>query len=109
MTWTTPTDLRVQVQRLWDRGDLLRAAVTEGVSWPLAYGAFTLGMFFIGFAAYHTLRYFEQRKTKQLLAARRRGLAPQLIHRCNSGDTAGDRQRVVGYAAFAFHEAADHG
>jgi hypothetical protein len=43
-----------------------------------------------------------------LLAARQRGLAPQLIHRCNSGDTAGDRQRVVGYAAFAFHEVADH-
>ena len=46
--------------------------MTEGISWPVAYGAFTLGMFFIGFAAYHTLRYLEQRKTKQLLAARRR-------------------------------------
>ena len=43
-----------------------------------------------------------------LLAARQRGLTPQLIYRCNSGDTAGDKQRVVGYAAFAFHEAADH-
>lgn len=42
-----------------------------------------------------------------LLAARRRGLVPQLIHRCNSGDTAGDRQRVVGYAAFSFGEAQD--
>ena len=40
-----------------------------------------------------------------LLAAQQRGLIPQLIHRCNSGDTAGDRQRVVGYAAFAFTEA----
>ncbi|MGA9395968.1 MAG: AmmeMemoRadiSam system protein B [Azonexus sp.] len=40
-----------------------------------------------------------------LLAARQRGLAPRLIHRCNSGDTAGDRQRVVGYAAFSFAEA----
>ena len=40
-----------------------------------------------------------------LLAAQRRGLIPHLIHRCNSGDTAGDRQRVVGYAAFAFTEA----
>ncbi len=39
-----------------------------------------------------------------LLAARRRGLAPQLIQRCNSGDTAGDKQRVVGYAAFSFVE-----
>jgi len=43
-----------------------------------------------------------------LLAARQRGLAPRLIHRCNSGDTAGDRQRVVGYAAFSFAEA-QHG
>ena len=45
-----------------------------------------------------------------LLAARQRGLVPQLLHRCNSGDTAGDKQRVVGYAAFAFSEAeARHG
>jgi MEMO1 family protein len=35
-----------------------------------------------------------------LLAARRRGLAPALLDCCNSGDTAGDRRRVVGYAAF---------
>ena len=35
MTWTTPADLRAQVQRLWRRGDLLRAAVTDAVSWPL--------------------------------------------------------------------------
>jgi hypothetical protein len=35
MSWTTPADLRVQVQRLWDRGDLLRAAVSNGESWPV--------------------------------------------------------------------------
>ena len=35
MNWSTPADLRVQVQRLWDRGDLLRAAVTDGGSKPL--------------------------------------------------------------------------
>jgi hypothetical protein len=35
MSWTTPANLRAQVQRLWDRGDLLRAAVTDVVSWPL--------------------------------------------------------------------------
>jgi hypothetical protein len=35
MSWTTPADLRAQLQRLWDRGDLLRAAVTDAVSWPL--------------------------------------------------------------------------
>lgn len=34
--------------------------------------------------------------------ARRRGLRPRLLAACNSGDTAGDRDRVVGYAALAF-------
>lgn len=39
-----------------------------------------------------------------LLAACRRSLRVQLLDRCNSGDTAGDRARVVGYAAFALFE-----
>lgn len=39
-----------------------------------------------------------------LLAAQRHGLQPQLLGLCNSGDTAGDRLRVVGYAAIAFTE-----
>lgn len=39
-----------------------------------------------------------------LLAARRHGLSPELLDLRNSGDTAGDRGRVVGYAAFAFLE-----
>lgn len=37
-----------------------------------------------------------------LLAAQRHGLKPHLLDLCNSGDTAGDKQRVVGYAALAF-------
>jgi hypothetical protein len=37
-----------------------------------------------------------------LLAARQHHLQPQLLGLCNSGDTAGDKNRVVGYAAFAF-------
>lgn len=44
-----------------------------------------------------------------LLAARQRGLTPSLLGLCNSGDTAGDKSRVVGYAAFAFAEGAHHG
>jgi AmmeMemoRadiSam system protein B/AmmeMemoRadiSam system protein A len=40
-----------------------------------------------------------------LLAARNHHLQPRLLSLCNSGDTAGDRQRVVGYAAVAFGEA----
>jgi len=40
-----------------------------------------------------------------LRAARRRALEPRLLDLRNSGDTAGDRSRVVGYGAFAFGEA----
>jgi MEMO1 family protein len=43
-----------------------------------------------------------------LLAARHRGLVPQLLDLRNSGDTAGERSRVVGYASFAFYEDAAH-
>jgi len=43
------------------------------------------------------------------LAARRRGLAPRLVDLRNSGDTAGDRGRVVGYGAFAFFEGSADG
>jgi AmmeMemoRadiSam system protein B len=39
-----------------------------------------------------------------LLAARRHRLAPRLLALCNSGDTAGDRDRVVGYGAISFEE-----
>lgn len=38
-------------------------------------------------------------------AARKRGLTPRLLDLRNSGDTAGDRQRVVGYGAFALYGA----
>jgi hypothetical protein len=41
-----------------------------------------------------------------LLAARRHGLSPRLLDLRNSGDTAGDRLRVVGYGALVFEEAA---
>ncbi|HEX3527294.1 MAG TPA: AmmeMemoRadiSam system protein B [Thermoanaerobaculia bacterium] len=39
-----------------------------------------------------------------LLAARRRGMTSTLLDLRSSGDTAGDRDRVVGYGAFAFRE-----
>lgn len=37
--------------------------------------------------------------------ARTRGLQVQELARCNSGDTAGDRDRVVGYGAYALYAA----
>lgn len=42
-----------------------------------------------------------------LLVARRRRLSPKLLDLRNSGDTAGDRSRVVGYASLAFFEGGD--
>ena len=42
------------------------------------------------------------------LCARRHALSPELLDLRNSGDTAGDKSRVVGYAAFTFSEVAAH-
>jgi len=44
-----------------------------------------------------------------LVAASRHQLRPRLLDLCNSGDTAGDKGRVVGYAAFLFTEEASNG
>ena len=44
-----------------------------------------------------------------ILAARRHHLTPHLLDLRNSGDTAGPRDQVVGYASFAFTEEASHG
>lgn len=43
-----------------------------------------------------------------LLAARHHGLQAELLDLRNSGDTAGDKSQVVGYAAFAFYEDKNH-
>jgi len=43
-----------------------------------------------------------------LLAARNHHLQPHLLDLRNSGDTAGDKDRVVGYASFAFTEEEKH-
>lgn len=39
-----------------------------------------------------------------ILAGRRHHLKPKLLDLCNSGDTAGDKSRVVGYASLMFTE-----
>ena len=41
-----------------------------------------------------------------LAVARQRGLRIERVAQCNSGDTAGDKSRVVGYASFALYEPA---
>lgn len=35
MTWSTPADLRAQLLRLWERGELLRAIDRDSDGWPL--------------------------------------------------------------------------
>jgi len=36
MTWSTSTDIRTQLERLWQRGELLRAAIdNSALNWPL--------------------------------------------------------------------------
>jgi hypothetical protein len=42
-----------------------------------------------------------------LLAAKRHELQPNMLDLRNSGDTAGTRDRVVGYGAFEFHSTGD--
>lgn len=44
-----------------------------------------------------------------LHVGRQRGMTIQRLAQCNSGDTAGDRSRVVGYASFALYEKQDTG
>lgn len=43
-----------------------------------------------------------------IIAARQHHLTPHLLDLRNSGDTAGTRDRVVGYSAFAFTQEQDH-
>ncbi len=45
--------------------------MTEGIPWPISYGAFTVGMALLGLLTYQALRYFDQRVRIKRLAARR--------------------------------------
>jgi len=45
--------------------------MTQGIPWPVAYGAFIVGMAAVGWLTYATLRYVEGRKLRRLLGAGR--------------------------------------
>ena len=47
--------------------------MTQGIPWPVSYGAFILAMGLFGWGTYMTLRWLETRKAERLLAARRAG------------------------------------
>ena len=46
--------------------------MTEGISWPLAYGGLTIGMIALGFGTYLAVRLLDQRRTERLVAGYRR-------------------------------------
>jgi magnesium transporter len=47
--------------------------MTEGIPWPVSYGAFIIAMGLFGWGTYQTLRWMDTRKARNLLAARRAG------------------------------------
>ena len=111
----TPADVAQVLERLWGGPETLIVISTD-LSHFLPYGAAqTLDRQTVQ----HILNFEGPLTHEQacggtpvnglLLAARQHGLQPQLLGLCNSGDTAGDKNRVVGYAAVAFVAAAHDG
>ncbi len=46
--------------------------MTQDIPWPLSYGAFTIGLLFVGWLTYVGLRHAEQRKVRNKLSANRK-------------------------------------
>lgn len=107
----SPQDVAQVLERLWD-GDETLIVVSSDLSHYLPYAT---AQRIDAQTARHIVDLDQPIDHQQacgatplnglLLAARRHGLQGQLLDLRNSGDTAGDRARVVGYGAFAFHEA----
>jgi len=45
--------------------------MTDGIPWPMSYGAFVVSMGLVGWGTYLTLRWLETRRARRLLAANR--------------------------------------
>ena len=106
----TPEQVAEVLDRLWD-GEETLIVVSSDLSHFLPYDEALQ----VDRATVHEILVFNNHLVGEqacgchpinglLLAAHRRGLAPHLLDLRNSGDTAGDRNRVVGYAAIAFAE-----
>ncbi|MDO8207053.1 MAG: CorA family divalent cation transporter [Gallionella sp.] len=46
--------------------------MTQGISWPVSYAAFTIGLFIVGWLTFVGLRYAEKRKSRNSLTAIRK-------------------------------------
>jgi magnesium transporter len=45
--------------------------MTQGIPWPISYSAFTVGMVIVAWITYHLLRFFEKRRIRSDLSAKR--------------------------------------
>ena len=109
----TPDEVADVVERLWDGEDTL-VVVSTDLSHYLPYAQAQARD---RATVTRVLRFDTAIDTDEacgahplngaLRVAQRRGLVPRLLDLRNSGDTAGDRRRVVGYAAIAYDVAAE--
>ena len=104
----TPAEVAEVIERLWG-GDETLILISSDLSHYLPYaqaravdGATIDQVLRLDPALAHEQACGATPLGGALLAARRHGLQPRLLDLRNSGDTAGDRARVVGYAAVAF-------
>jgi len=105
-----PSDVAGVLERLWG-GDETLIVVSSDLSHYLDYGeaqridrATAQAIVELRTDIDHECACGATAVTGLALAAQRRGLRASLVDLRNSGDTAGDKSRVVGYGAFAFYE-----
>lgn len=110
----TPQEVAEVLELLWG-GDETLILVSSDLSHYLPYDTAKR----VDSASAHSIINLEQGLSHEqacgatpinglILAARRHHLVPHLLDLRNSGDTAGPRDGVVGYASFAFTEEANH-
>ncbi len=106
----TPEQVAAVLDRLWGGADTL-IVISSDLSHFLTYDEAQQ----VDRATVHEILLFNNHLVGEqacgchpinglLLSAHRHGLTPHLLDLRNSGDTAGDHNRVVGYAAIAFTE-----
>ena len=106
----TPQEVAQVLERLWGGAETL-IVISSDLSHYLPYDAArrTDGITAKAILGFETGISHEQAcgatpVAGALIVARLHGLTPQLLDLRNSGDTAGDKGQVVGYASFAFSE-----
>jgi AmmeMemoRadiSam system protein B len=106
----SPAEVEQVIERLWG-GDETLIVISSDLSHYLSYaqaqaidGATARRILALDASIDHEEACGATPINGALQAARRHGLVPHLLDLRNSGDTAGDRRRVVGYGAIAFDE-----